>query len=69
MNVLADNHELKHGIKLKFYSIKNLITKWLHNRPAYDNEYIKTKINPYDENFHGNKKLTNINIMDIQYYY
>ena len=30
----------------------------LHNRPVYNNEYIKIKISPYNENFHGNKKLT-----------
>ena len=30
----------------------------MHNRPVYHNEYIKTKIIPYNENFHGNKKLS-----------
>ena len=30
----------------------------LFNRPVYNNEYIKTKIRPHNENFHGNKKLT-----------
>ena len=30
----------------------------MHNKPVYNNEYIKTKISPYNENFHGNKKLT-----------
>ena len=30
----------------------------LFNRPVYNNEYIKTKIRPHNENFHGNEKLT-----------
>ena len=29
----------------------------LYNNTIYNNEYIKTKIIPYNENFHGNKKL------------
>ena len=47
---------MKYGIKLKLYSIINL-KKALHNRPIYNNEYIKNKIGPYNENFLGNKKL------------
>ena len=62
MNVLADHDEL-----LKYIEIRNKIKalfnkkfnkKGLHNRPVYNNEYIKTKISPYNENFIGNKKLT-----------
>ena len=30
----------------------------LHNNPTHNNEHIETKISPYNENFHGNKKLT-----------
>ena len=29
----------------------------MHNRPVY-NEYIKTKISPYNENFPNNKRVT-----------
>ena len=62
MNVLADDTEL-----LKYNEIWNKIEalfnkksnkKGLHNRPVYNNEYIKTKISSYNENFHDNKKLT-----------
>ena len=28
------------------------------NKLVYNNEYINTKINPYNENFHGSKKFT-----------
>ena len=60
MNVLADNNKLLKYIEI-WYKIKALFNKkinkkWLHNRLAYNNEYIKAKINPYNENFHGNKK-------------
>ena len=48
MNILADNVLFnKKSNKKGFYS-----------RIVYNNEYIKTKISPYNENFHGNKKLT-----------
>ena len=30
----------------------------LYNNPTHNNEHIETKISPYNENFHGNKKLT-----------
>ena len=30
----------------------------MHNRPAYNNEYITTKISPHNEKLHGNKKFT-----------
>ena len=62
INVLADNDELLKYIKI-WYKIKALFNnkfnkKGLHNKPAYNNEYIKTKISSYNENVHGNKKLT-----------
>ena len=47
---------MKYGIKLKLYSIINF-KKGLHNRPIYYNEYIRTKIRSYNENFLVNKKL------------
>ena len=62
MNVLADNHEL-----LKYMKIWNKIEalfnkknnkKEFYSKPIYNNEYIKTKVSPYNENFYGNKKLT-----------
>ena len=28
------------------------------NSRVYNNKYIKTKKSPYNENFHGNKRLT-----------
>ena len=62
MNVLADTDELLKSIeiwnRIKALFNKKFNKKGLHNRPVYDNEYIKTKISPYYENFHGNKKLT-----------
>ena len=30
----------------------------LYNKRLYNNEYIRTKITPFNENIHGNKKLT-----------
>ena len=29
----------------------------MYNRPVYNNEYIRTKICPYNEDFQSNKKL------------
>ena len=49
MNVVADNDEL-----LKY--IKTWNKKF--NKKGLYNEYIKTRISPYNENFHGNKKRT-----------
>ena len=48
MNVLADNHELIKYIE-KWNEIKALFNKkfnekGLHNKPVYNNAYIKTKI-------------------------
>ena len=56
-NVLADNKELLKYIEI-WDKIKALFNKKFHNKPVYNNEYIKTKMSPYIENFHSNKKLT-----------
>ena len=62
MNVLDDNDKL-----LKYIVIWNKIVdlfnkrfnkRGLWDRPAYNNEYMKTKTIPYNKNFHGNKKIT-----------
>ena len=62
MNVLADNDKLLKYIeiwnKIKALFNKNFNKRGFYSRPVYNNEYIKTKISPYNENFHGNKKLT-----------
>ena len=61
MNILADNKEF-----LKYTEIWNKIVdlfnakcnkRGLYNKPTY-NDYIKTKISPFNKGFHGNKKLT-----------
>ena len=44
-------------------NIKNLFNEkfnkgGLYHKPTYNNEYIRTKISPYNENIHGNKNLT-----------
>ena len=31
--------------------------KGFHCKPTCNNEYMKTKISPYNENFHGNKRI------------
>ena len=62
INILANNKEY-----LKYTEIWNKIIdlfnekfnkRRLYNKPVYDNKHIKTKVCPYNENFHGNKKLT-----------
>ena len=73
MNVLADNDKLLKHIeiwnKIDALFNKKFNKRGLYNRPVYNNnnnnnsnnnnkKYIKTKISPYNENFHGNKKLT-----------
>ena len=61
MNILADNKEF-----LKYTEIWNKILdlfnkkfnkRGLYNKPTH-NEHVRTKICPYNENFHGNKKRT-----------
>ena len=55
MDVVANDNEL-----LKYIEIWNkteaLFNKNI-NKPVYNNEYINSKINPYNENFHSNRKL------------
>ena len=62
MNVLADNNELLKYIEIwnKVATLfnKTITKRGLYNRPLYYNKYMETKIIPYNENFHGNKKLT-----------
>ena len=59
MNILANDKEfLKYTEiwnKIKDLS-KNLFNKWFNNELIYNNEYVKTKINPFNINFHGNKR-------------
>ena len=61
MNVLANDNEL-----LKYIEIWNKVEalfnrkfnkKGFYSKPVY-NEYINTKISPYNENFHDFEKLT-----------
>ena len=57
INVLANDNELLKYIQI-WNKIKILLNKkGFHNRNGY-NEYIKAKISSYNENFHGNKRLT-----------
>ena len=64
MNVLANDNELLKYIKI-WNKIETLLNKkfnkkGFHREPIYNNKYIRTKLNPYDENFHDFKKLTKI---------
>ena len=61
MHVLVSDNEL-----LKYTEIWNKIEtlfnkkfnkKGFYSKPIYNNEYINTKISPYNENFQGNKRL------------
>ena len=62
VNVLADDNELLKCIEI-WDNIVDLFNKKHNKRVLYNNiiynEYIKSKISPYNENFHSNKKLTN----------
>ena len=60
MNILANDKEIWNKIKDLFKSLSN---KRFDNEPVYNNEYIRTKIRPYNKSFHGNKK----NIKDKYY--
>ena len=62
MDVLTNDNKL-----LKYIEIWNKIEAFFNkiafnrvalNKPVYNNEYIRKKINPYNENFHDFKKLT-----------
>ena len=56
VNVLADDNELLKYVEI-WNKIKTLLNQRLYNIPVY-NQYIRTKISLYSENFHGNKRLT-----------
>ena len=62
MNILSNNKEFLKYIeiwnKVKFLFNEKFNKRGLCNRPVYNNEYIKTKISPYNDVFKGNKKLT-----------
>ena len=61
MNVLANDNELLKYIEIwnKIETLFNKIfnKKGFHCEPIYNNEYIRIKINPYDENFHDCKEI------------
>ena len=62
MNVLANDIELLKYIeiwnKIETLFNKKFNKKGFYCKPVYNNEYMNTKINPYNESFHGNKILT-----------
>ena len=62
MNVLANDDELLKYIEIwnKIDSLfnKKFNKKRFYSKPTYNNKYIRTKINSYNENFHDFKKLT-----------
>ena len=64
MNVLANDSEL-----LKYIKIWKFNKKGFYSKPIYNNEYLNTKIRPYNENFNGKKDSQKMNIMEIPYYY
>ena len=62
MDILANDNELLKYIEIwsKIEVLLNRVAlnkKVFYSKPVY-NEYINTKINPYNENFHAFKKLT-----------
>ena len=72
MNILASDNELLKCIEIlnKIEALFNGVAlnkkfnkKGFHSKPVYNNEYIKTKISSYNENFRGNK-----NIIEDEYY-
>ena len=62
MYVLANDNELLKYIeiwnKIKTLFNKKFNKKVFYSKPTYNNEYIRTKISSYNENFHDFKKLT-----------
>ena len=68
MNVLADNREVLKYIEI-WDKIEALFNKKINNKPVYNNEYIKTKMSPYNKNFLAIKNSQKMNIMVYQYYY
>ena len=67
MNILAnDNKFLKYieiWNKIKYLCKKLSNKRGFNKKPIHNNEYIRTKISPFNENFHGNK-----NVIALQYY-
>ena len=62
MNISVNSNEFSKYIEM-WNKIKDLFNekfnkRGLYNKPVYNNEYIRTEISPFNENFHGNKKLT-----------
>ena len=61
MNVLGnDNKLLKYSEiwnKIESLFNKNFNKRVFYSKPTYNNEYIMTKINSYNENFHDFNKL------------
>ena len=57
INVLANDNELLKYIEI-WNKLEALFNKKFNSKPVYNNEYINIKINSYNENFHGNKRLT-----------
>ena len=62
MNVLVNDNELLKYIeiwnKIEALFSKKFNKKGFYSKSVYNNEYIKTKINSYNETFHGHKRLT-----------
>ena len=60
MNILANNKEFLRYTEI-WNKIVNLVNEKFNKRGLYNksthNEHIKTNICPYNEDFHGNKKL------------
>ena len=61
INISANNKEFLKYIQI-WNKIKDLFNEkfnkiGLYNKPVFNNEYIRTKISQFNENFHGNKKL------------
>ena len=67
MNILANYNkflkyiEIWNKVEALFNGValdKKFNKKGFHSEPVYNNEYIRTKVSPYDENFRDLKKLT-----------
>ena len=61
VNISANNKEFLKYIQI-WNKIKDLFNEkfnkiGLYNKPVFNNEYIRTKISQFNENFHGNEKL------------
>ena len=56
MNILANDKEFLEYIEI-WNKIKYLFNKRFNKGTIHKNEYIRTKISPFNENFRGDKKL------------